>query len=264
MRSEMHRQRSIHWLAIAATVGVTLGMACNSNHPGQGGDASGGGGDDDDAGAGGDGGSSDAPGVPAPPVLGAQLDRMGRAAISTVLIAPFAPDGAARTAVEDAYNQAADPSAWRTTLLQTGVTIEAELQKNMATFDALDLGLPQMSVPHQGCGNVFQYVAPAGPSSYKIAADLFADDQLYVDTAMPTCEVYLALELDAATGVAPHVTCGGRKPSHDALDVTYSVLAAGLEGLDPSNGAFAPKIAGSLAPHSDVNEAVFPFLGQPH
>ena len=197
-------------------------------------------------------------GAPPPPALGAQIDRMGRPAITSSLIAVFAADGAAKTAQKDAYNQAPDPATWKTTMLPTNVTIERELEANLAVFDAIDNGL---AIP--GCGNALSYVRPPSATSYQNAADLLADDQLYVDTSKTTCTVYLALEIEqASAGSSVHYACGGRMLKHDVIDVTYSVLAAGLAGLDPANN-FAPKLHDGVAPHPDVKDT-FPFLGAPH
>jgi Domain of unknown function (DUF4331) len=207
-----------------------------------------------------DAGTTDAPAAPAPPALGAQIDRMGRPAITTALIAVFSPPGAATTAQRDAYNQAADPAAWRTTALRTNVTIADEIEANLAVLDALDRGL---APPTQGCQSALMYAGPPGAGSYQQAADLFADDQLYVDTSRPTCEVYFALELElASAGSIPHLTCGGRRLDHDVIDATYSLLASGRFGLDATNG-FRPNLRDGVAVHPDIRE-VFPFLGPPH
>jgi hypothetical protein len=210
-----------------------------------------------------DAGNPDAPSMPAPPALGMQIDRMGRAAISTALVGLLAPAGPAKTAQKDAYDHASDPATWKTTMLQTGVTIERELEVNLAVFDAIDKDFltPQGTQP--GCGNALGYSGPPRPTSYVVAADLFADDQLYVDTSKPACTVYLALEIEQASGADPvHTTCGGRMLTGDVIDVTYSVLASGLGGLDLA-GDLSPRIHDGIAAHDDVTVA-FPFLGVPH
>jgi hypothetical protein len=128
-------------------------------------------------------------------------------------------------------------------------------------WDAFDTGAT--NIAGAGCGNALRYVGPPpGPTSYKIAADLLADDELYVDTSLPACTIYFALELEQLSGgTFVHKTCGGRMPSHNVGDMMYSMLAAGLNGLDiPANG-FAPKLHGNLMPHADTT---FPFLGSPH
>jgi hypothetical protein len=202
----------------------------------------------------------DAPTLPRAPKLGVQIDRMGRAAISTALIALRDASGAARTAQKDAYNHASDPATWRTTTVKSGTTIARELAANLAVFDALDKGLAGGQGALPGCGNPLVH-SGSGAAFYQLAADLFADDQLYVDTSKMSCSVYLALEIEKAGGAA-HTTCGGRMVTHDAIDVTYSVLAAGLDGLG-SAPMFEPLVHDGAPVHTDVKET-FPFLGPPH
>jgi hypothetical protein len=207
----------------------------------------------------------DAAGTPPPPALGAQIDRMGRPLIGTALIGAFAA-AQDQAAIADAYNRASDPAAWRTTVIRSNVTIEAELEANLAVFDAWDTGLT--TVAAAGCGNGLRYLLPAKPpgpeSSYEVAADLFADDEIYIDTSRTSCSIYLELEIANANS-APHTTCGGRTPSHDVVDVMYSVLAAGTAGLEIPSSNYAPKLHDGVAgPHADVKETAFPFLGPPH
>jgi len=213
-----------------------------------------------------DGGNLDGAPIPPPPALGPQIDRMGRPLIGTALIGAFAPapDQAAK---RDAYNRASDPAAWAATMISTGVTIEAEMEANLAVFDAFDIGL----FASAGCGTALRYSLPPRPpgpmSSYRVAADLFADDEIYVDTGITSCPIYLALEFELATAgpnAEPHTTCGGRMPSHDVVDMTYSMLAAGRSGFDVPSKNYAPAIHDGVAAHTDLKEAVFPFLGPPH
>lgn len=204
-----------------------------------------------------DSGNPDVAGMPPPPALGAQIDRAGRPAISPILIGVFSAP-ADQQAQKDAYNHAPDPATWTTTMLSSNLTIEAQLKTNLAVFDALD----SPTIP-MACGNALAYAPPVNAVSYRGTADLFADDQLYVDTSMSTCSVYLALEIEQASfGAFPHRTCGGRTLTHEVIDVTYSVLASGVDGLDQASG-FSPKIHGSLSAHPDVT-TTFPFLGPPH
>lgn len=210
-----------------------------------------------------DGGNVDGTPLPPPPALGAQLDRMGRPLIGTALIGVFAA-AQDQAAMRDAYNRAPDPSAWATAMISTGVTIETEMENNLAVFDAFDIGL---GVASAGCGNAVRYGSPPSTSSYRVAADLFADDELYLDTAFGSCPIYMALEMQYATpgaGTKAHTTCGGRTPSHDVVDLTYSMLAAGKNGVDPSTSDGAPTIHDGVAAHTDIKESVFPFLGPPH
>jgi hypothetical protein len=202
-------------------------------------------------------GNPDVAGMPPPPALGAQIARAGRPAISTILIGVFSAP-ALQQDQKDAYNHAPDPATWKTTMLSNNLTLEVHLETNLAAFDAID----SPTIP-MACGNALAYAPPVSPASYLGTADLFADDQLYVDTSMSTCSVYLALELEqASAGEFPHRTCGGRTLTYDVIDVTYSVLASGTDGLDQASG-FSPKIHGSLSAHPDVT-TTFPFLGPPH
>jgi hypothetical protein len=202
----------------------------------------------------------DTAGLPPPPALGPQIDRAGRPLITTALIAPLVAAGPARTAIRDAYNHATDPATWKDVMLPNAVSIERELEASLAVFDAFDRGMT--SVAGAGCGNAIRYPGSAGPDSYKVAADLFADDELHVDTSRASCPVYFALELEyASSGDVPHTTCGGRMPGHDVVDVTYSVLAAGQFGIDAASD-FAPRLRDAVTVHGDIKDS-FPFLGPP-
>lgn len=215
-----------------------------------------------------DGGTLDGAPIPPPPALGPQQDRMGRPLIGTALIGVFAP-AQDQAAVRDVYNRASDPATWATTVISTNVTIETEMEKNLAVFDAFDIGLT--NVANAGCGNALRYLTPPLPpgptSSYRVAGGVFADDELYLDTAFTSCPIYLALEFELATAgpnTEPHTTCGGRMPSHDVVDMTYSMLAAGRNGFDVPSNNYAPRIHDGVAAHTDIKESVFPFLGPPH
>ena len=205
----------------------------------------------------------DAMTIPPPPVLGEQLDRAGRPLIGTALIGAMSDD-TTRAAARDVYSHAADPATWRTTPLRGSVTIEDELEINLAKFDAIDKGfVAGNGNTLTGCQNGFLYSAPTKPESYQNAAALFADDQLYIDTAKTSCGIYLSLEIELASGGnLPHTACGGRTPTHDVVDVTYSVIAAGIDGLDVPNG-FRGRIRDLVTAHANV-QITFPFLGAPH
>ena len=84
-----------------------------------------------------------------------------------------------------------------------------------------------------------------------------------MDTSKGSCGSYLAIELALLEiGPTPNAQCGGRAPTHDAADVTYSLIAAGAAGFDAQNG-LAPKIADGVQVHPDVDDSSFPFLGEP-
>lgn len=200
---------------------------------------------------------------PSPPAIGAQLDRMGRPGIADALIAAFASSGGNPGMQKDTYDKASDPTMWRTTPLRTNVTVNDELKANLAVWDAIDNGLSTGTQTLAGCGNALLYAGPPGAQSYNGAAALFGDDEILIDSARTSCTYYLALELEYATGATfIHDNCGGRTLQYDAYNVELSVLAAGELGLDRTN-QFAPRIRGTLAPHTDLKTS-FPFLGEPH
>jgi hypothetical protein len=182
------------------------------------------------------------PGIPPPPRLGAvQVDRMGRAAVNTALTNPFfretvAAEESQHEVILDDYNAASDPSEW--------VPLFSSLiAGNLAILDSLD-GV---------CGN--QLLAGPTPVAgrYKALADIFADDQLFVNTASGTCTQYLAVEAIAA-GVSSN-DCGGRTPLYNTIDVTYSVVALGaFTGVTNGVTRDADGVASVTA---------FPFLDRP-
>lgn len=153
--------------------------------------------------------------IPDAPSVGNQIDRTGRPAISTALMQTFNGDDAAKGVAKDAYN-AAGPSEWS--------AFATDFQGSLAILDALD----------GTCGN--QLLADdANPDGrYAALAGILADDQLYVLSDSGTCGTYLGLEAEIVGAVnAGDGGCGGRMPSDDIIDRSYSVLAAGiLSGVD--------------------------------
>jgi hypothetical protein len=167
------------------------------------------------------------------PSLGLQIDRAGRAAISSALVGTFNGDSTAQGEIKDGYNAAS--SDWD--------GFAAEIAGNLAILDSLDTV----------CGN--QLIADGGDIRYSALAGILADDQLYVHSARGTCGVYLGLEAEIV-GALPEGDggCGGRMLDDDVIDRSYSVLAAGiLTGVD------------DLITANDVeNLADFPYLAAPH
>ncbi len=156
---------------------------------------------------------------PAPPtgqpVTGPQIDRMGRPAINTALIGPFLDPGLGgpRGALQDIYNGAAVPAQWQE-------RFAGEMASNLAIYDGVD----------RNCGNQLLAGDNAVPGRYGTLASVLADDQLYVNTASGTCQIYLGVEGNAV-GIT-NTDCGGRTPLEDTIDVSYSVLAIGaLSGV---------------------------------
>jgi hypothetical protein len=196
--------------------------------------------------------------APPAPALGPQIDRMGRPAINTALNHTFDVNAAAKAAAKDAYNQDTNVAGWP-------ATWAVEFAKNLALIDALDAGTLV-----NGCGNQILYngsltgggsAQGGGSNSYLGLASILANDQLFLDTAKGTCTKYLAVEFGVVSG-AGNATCGGRAPTYDVIDFSYSALALGITGF--TMPALDPVFGDNVAVHGDVSESAFPFLGAPH
>jgi len=211
----------------------------------------------------GDGGNGDGGTLTNPPALGTQIDRMGRPAINTALNATFFDAADPAKAKKDAYNAADTASGWAATEVAAGRTVVQEFAVNLAVLDIIDKNHPTVPNP-DGCGNGALYMGPPSATSYAQLGTVLADDQLFVDSTKSSCGFYLSLEVEVATGgTVVHTQCGGRTLSHDVIDVSYSLLAAGTSGFDAANG-FAPRVTDGVPVHADVDDATFPFLGAPH
>jgi len=172
----------------------------------------------------------------APPLLGLQVERMGRAGINTAVVDPFFANEEDHGVVQNAYNASADPTQWAS-------QFAARMAGNLAILDSLDAV----------CGN--QLLAGPQPVAgrYDALAGVLADDRLYVNTASGTCQQYLAVEGNAVGST--NNDCGGRTPLYDTIDVSYSVLAIGqLTG-----------VGDAIASDSDgtASLSAFPFLVDP-
>jgi len=170
---------------------------------------------------------------PERPALGAQIDRMGRPAINTALNNTFNGDKSAKDAAKDRYVQAPQ-SEW--------MSFASDFMGSLAILDSLDTV----------CGN--QLLADGASSRYAALAGVLVDDQIYVNSASGECGTYLGLEAEVVGAVpAGAGGCGGRTPSDDVIERSYSVLAAGLlVGIDD----------GITRDDGEQTEA-FPFLGAP-
>jgi hypothetical protein len=173
--------------------------------------------------------------MPAPPSLGVQIDRMGRAGVNTALTAPFDLNSTSKGQVQDSYNSAPQ-SQWS--------SFAPRIATNLAILDSLDTV----------CGNQLLAGGSASPGRYDTLAGVLADDQIYVNTSSGSCQLYLAVEANAV-GIANN-DCGGRTPLYDTIDETYSLLAAGtLSGVTDG----VPFDADAQASLTN-----FPFFAQPN
>lgn len=213
---------------------------------------------------------------PAVPTLGPQIDRMGRPAINTALNHGFDPTAAAGSA-KNAYNQDEAVGTWP-------ATYAGAFAVNLAFIDVLDTGLTCTNgtcagsagaLPGAGCGNQVLYNGmPTGggtatATSYGMLAGILANDQLFLDTSKMVCNIpnsdqnYLAVEFNVVTTIA-NATCGGRAPTNDVIDTSYTALAVGIQGFNATNGMFTPAVKDGAGPHAGVSNDTFPFLENPH
>ena len=241
---------SIKSKILAAVIGAPLLMlaACssssNSSDGGTGG-ATGRGGAAGNVATGGAGGSAGATGTggagganSGPPALGTQIDRLGRPAINTAITDPFDASATTHGSKQDMYNAS--------TLATAKTTFEAAFEANLAILDSLDTV----------CGNQFAAdKTKTDATRYKPLADVFLDDQLYVDTSSATCTTYLGVEANA-TGIIPNTDCGGRTLTEDVIDESYSLLAIGMTS-GVTDGIAADD-------HAAAQTATFPFLAPPN
>lgn len=199
--------------------GVGNGGSGGSAAGGSGG-ATGGTGGTSTAGTGGTGGTGGS--FPAAPTLGAQIDRMGRPAVSTALIQPLG-DNPAKDAAKDDYNSKTPADA---------ASFVPEIKASLGYYDALDTE----------CGDQVAFGAISG-TTYDALAGILAADVLRVNTSKGSCNAYLALE----TGAAPD-ECGGRTLTMDVIDASYTSLSGAAVG-------------DGIASDADGNQTTtFPFL----
>jgi hypothetical protein len=207
--------------------------------------------------------------APAPPVLGAQIDRMGRPAINTALNHVFDANDTTKQQAKDIYNHAADPTAWATLPLGTpSDTVTAEFAGNLGVIDSLD-----SSASASGCSSersdpsvqqpLFGKAGSNGGIVYAALATALADDELYVYTGTGTCTFYLGVEGATILGLATPNDCGGRAPSYDVIDVSYTALAIGLGPIVAKAGLVTDGVAADGDAHPS-NDTTFPFLGDPN
>lgn len=175
-------------------------------------------------------------GPDARPALGPQIDRAGRPAISTALIATFSADADARSTARNAYNRAA-PAEW--------TAFAPEVTTSLGILDSLN-GV---------CGDQL-LAADTGTDIYAALRGVLLDDRLYVNSNATTCGIYLGVEGEAIDALAAgEGGCGGRTPNDDVIERSYSVLASpDLAGIDDL-------VTGDERDHSTTD---FPFLAGPN
>lgn len=221
---------------------------------------------------------------PPAPTVGSQIDRMGRPTINTALNEEFSLNGSAALASKDAYNHDESVGTWTSTWTQV-------LIATLPLLDALDTGVcgngvcettvaletpltctadcgsnvgSAINVGLDGCGNqAFYDATKTDIRAYGPLAFVLADDELYLETSKSTCAGYLAVEFfTQVLQLSVSSTCGGRAPSYDVIDTTYTLASLGVNGFDKTT--FAPAFGDKVGPHTDISDTTFPFLGPPH
>jgi hypothetical protein len=208
--------------------------------------------------SGGSSGGSTGSSFPAVPVLGGQIDRVGRPAINTALTDPYnllvvPPDGGiTEDTAKNTYNSAAGGIPQWTA--PDGGGFIPWIAQNLAIADSLD-GI---------CGNqAFAGLPDSGVTAYGTLATVLADDELYIDTTQTTCS-FLGAELEQ-TGLATN-NCGGRQPTEDVIDIEYNILAVGFAGLPTADAGFAivNGAESKQACSNPANDDTAPYLGAPN
>jgi hypothetical protein len=194
------------------------------------------------------GGSLDMAAGNGAPKLGAQIDRMGRPAINTALTDPFGLT--ANTTTDDfknAYNAEASPAMWQSKFMTS-------IEQNLAILDSAD----------SLCGNSVGVMGDGadGGNRYAFIAGVLADDELYVNTASGTCGLYLAVEASALGLSAAAADCGGRTPTEDTIDESYTLLTAGVAAYLGNPKAVTDGIDAN--DKTGVSITDFPFLASPN
>jgi hypothetical protein len=118
-----------------------------------------------------------------------QIDREGRPAINTATINVLGP----ANGLKDTYNRAPDPAGW-------AAAFQAEIQANLAALDTLD-------------GVTGNALLPAAT-----LASVLVDDRMQIDTRIPACGQYLAVELQVPN------QCGGRTIDRDVIDDSLGAI----------------------------------------
>jgi hypothetical protein len=246
----------------------------------------------------------DSANVPPPPMLGAQIDRMGRPAINTALNHVLDTNTTTKTAAKDTYNQDQATGSWAS-------SYTPEFAKNLAVFDALDKGLlpatkgltaasktfhcsttvatacqtsgdcpTSETCVGNACGNQAEYNGMAG-GQVGFPVQCFSGSNYQMNCSYgPLAGILADDQLYLDTGKPrckaylavefsvvtsmPNTDCGGRAPDNDVMDTSYSVLAAGIAGFDLTMDPPAPLFGDNVPAHTDYTLTTFPFFGPPH
>lgn len=195
-------------------------------------------------------------GVPPMPALGGQIDRMGRPMVSHMLVETFDPDEGDRNQAKDAYNADDEPGTWQADWAD-------QIRTSLAILDGLDSAGADNDY---GCTNPLADLGTAEDQEtlrYQRLAEILADDRLYLNATACEDGDYLGVETQAVwnNGEDTAPACGGRRPTDDVADITYTTLIVGPDVPEQS-------LIGDRLEADDgevgARDMGFPFLGQPH
>jgi hypothetical protein len=157
-----------------------------------------------------------------------QIDRMGRPLTGNALLATLG-SAIESDRLKEQYNSATPAAAAR---------FAPEIEKSLGLYDGFD----------GTCGNQLLAAQQVTSTRYRELAMLLADDRLWVNSAASVCNQFFAVELGLTND------CGGRTPTHSAVNVYRSLLVAGAPtGIDD----------GLERDEVDQSSHAFPFLAAP-
>lgn len=177
--------------------------------------------------------------------LGTQIDSMGRPAINTALINTFASD-VDRGIAEDDYNSTSNFDRTR---------FEPVIAGQLAIYDSLVGTCGDNGVTNRASANPADGLA-TGAGRYAFLSAVLADDQLLVNGSSAgavagQCNQYLSAELSTIGVAGLEADCGGRTPTYDVIETTYSAVSIGAAvGVDDG-------VASDNVTHSSTE---FPFF----
>lgn len=196
----------------------------------------------------------DMAGPPAAPLIGTQIDRLGRATINVAVTDPFNITTMGQDKTRDAYNADSNEATWQ-------ATWKADLAKMLAIYDGADTVCGNQGL---ACGMLTGCASGSTPAAgrYDTLATVLADDRIYLNTASSTCNQYLGVELNVV-GLT-NTDCGGRTPTFDVVDLMYTTATVGAAGFPSGGNGFAVTDGVSKDGDNGVVAATFPFLPAPN
>ena len=164
-------------------------------------------------------------------MIGAHVDRAGRAAITTALVSPF-DDAAKRDDDRDTYNR--KPKGGR-------AQFSCQIGASLDVYEGLD-GV---------CSNqILAQQAETGPARHTTLSNVLTDDRSYPAYSQGVCSQYLTVEL-RVTNLLPNTDCGCRMTLYDTIDASYTARTNDLS-VGVTDGVPVDNVVSSTT--------IFPFL----